>query len=167
MMVTKKSASFNWKQKFMAIALMIVTVAFVFTGIYMVFDGPSYEDHCYDKRAIPIEINSLEECDTYGGSWVEGSYCDMYSECSEAYDTESSKFRFNVFLTSFLIGAAILLSAIFIPIPIISAGMMSSGIVILLISLLQYWEKLGEVYRFVILGLLLAALIWIAVKKLK
>ncbi len=156
--------TFTWKQKLIVIALMIVTVAFVFTGIYLVFDSPTYDD-CYDKRAVPLEIDNLELCSEYNGTWTENSYCDLYSECSSAYDAEYSVFRSRVFVSSFIIGAIVLMSAIFISIPILSAAMMGSGIVILLISLMQYWEKLGEIYRFVILGVTLVALIWIAVKK--
>ncbi|MBT4604303.1 hypothetical protein HOC01_01570 [archaeon] len=161
----KDSSKFNWKQKLIILALVIITVAFVFTGIYLVFDSPSYENHCFDKRAVPMEITTEEECTLYEGTWEADSYCDMYSECSAAYETQNSQFRFQVFITSFIIGAIVLISAIFIPIPILSASMMGSGIFILIISLLQYWEDLGEIYRFLILGITLVVLIYIAIKK--
>jgi hypothetical protein len=160
-----KKSGFNWKQKLLVIALMIVTVAFVFTGIYLVFDEANYEDYCHDKRAIPLELNTADQCKSFGGEWVENAYCDLYSECSSAYESERSEFRFKVFVSAFITGSAILLSAIFIPIPIVSAAMMGSGIVTLLISVLGYWEDLGEIWRLVVLGVTLVALIWIAVKK--
>ena len=160
-----KKDSFSWKQRLIVLALMIVTVSFVFTGVYLALDEPDYEDHCFDKRAIPIVIQSFEECEEYGGEWVDNAYCDLYSECSSAYETANSEFRFKVFISSFIIGALILVSAIFIPIPIISLSMMSSGIVTLLISVVGYWEEMGEWFRFLILGVTLVALIYIAVKK--
>ena len=149
----------------MILALIIVTVSFVFTGVYLAFDEPDY-DSCYDKRAVPVQIETAEDCASYNGTW-QGEYCDLYSACEAALEPQEDQFRFRVFISSFVIGAAILLGAIFLPIPILSASMMGSGIVTLLISVLGYWEKLGEIWRFVILGITLVALIWITVKKLK
>ena len=56
-----KSHSMDWKQKLLALAIAIVTVSFIFTAIYMIYERPSYDDFC-NRRAIPIEIHTAEEC---------------------------------------------------------------------------------------------------------
>ena len=150
----------------MIIALIIVTVSFIFTGINLIFEEADYES-CYDKRAIPLQIESAEKCSEYNGTWMQNNYCDFYSECHSKLDIKQDKYRFQVFLSSLIVGIILLISALFIAQAIISTSMMGSGIVTLLIGTLGYWDKLGEVWRFIILGISLAILIWITIKKLK
>ena len=65
------------------------------------------------------------------------------------------------------LGAIILIAGIFVSVPSVSAGLMGGGILTMLYGLLQYWDELGDILRFIILGIILCALIWIGIKKLK
>jgi hypothetical protein len=174
--MVKQTHSMNWKQKFLALAIAIVTVSFIFTAIYMVYERPSYEDNC-NYRALPVEIDTAEQCQELEGEWIafEGApseirsegYCDLYSECDKEYQVYDTSFRKRVFIVALIAGLGVLIGGIFVPISAVSAGLMGGGLLTLFFGIVQYWDELANVLRLIILGIALAVLIYIGVKKLK
>ncbi len=173
----KHATKMNWKQKLLALAIAIVTVSFIFTAIYMVFDRPVYEDFCGERAPVPLEVETAEACTGAGGEWIafEGApaevrsegYCDFYSECSKTHDDASLEFRRNVFIIALIAGLVILIGGMFVPASAVSAGLMGGGLLTLFIGIMQYWDEIANVVRLLILGIALAILIWVGIKKLK
>ena len=172
----KHSSNMDWKQKLLALAIAIVTVSFIFTAIYMVYERPTYEDTC-NYRAMPIEIDTAEQCQELEGEWIafEGApseiksegYCDLYSECDKEHQTIDASFRKRVFIVALIAGLGVLIGGLFVPISAVSAGLMGGGLLTLFFGIIQYWDELANVLRLIILGIALAVLIYIGVKKLK
>ena len=49
----------------------------------------------------------------------------------------------------------------------LSFGLMLGGLITIVYGITKYWSQMNEYLRFIILGILLAILIWISYKKLK
>ena len=173
----KKTHSMDWKQKLLALAIAIVTVSFIFTAIYMVYERPVYEDYCNQRIAMPIEVDTQEQCVELEGEWIafEGApaevrsegYCDLFSECDKEHQSSNDDFRKKVFIVALIAGLLVFVGGMFVPISAVGAGLMGGGLLTLFIGILQYWDELANVVRLIILGVALAVLIWIGIKKLR
>jgi len=174
----QKLPKMNWRQKFLAIAIAVVFTMFVYFGISTFYKEPKYDDYC-KPELNSIYINSSQECEKAGGLWnannyypkreagmVEG-YCDVQYTCRKQYDEVNNEYRKNVFVFAVAFGVIALVGGIFVQISSVSAGLMGGGIVTMIWGTMQYWDRLGDAIRFVILGIVLAILIWVGIKKLR
>jgi len=172
---TKQKLS-KWKSNLLAIAIVIVLTAFVFYGIFTFYNSPQYNNYCEDKS--PRLIQTHESCEEEEGEWIEypnpringelqNGYCDTYSKCSEEYNLDNNIYKKNVFMIAVIIGLIVLVGGLFISNRSVSGGLMGGGILTLIIGILQYWSELGDALRFITLGVVLAILIFIGIKKLR
>ncbi len=162
------------KQILLAVGIMVIFNFFVFYGIEAFYDSPEYQDFCPD-RPFPVMNETQETCESAGGYWnppmcpsgekCQG-YCDMYYKCQKEFDAARKPYERNVFVISMVIGILTILVSLFLPLESVSSGFMAGGVIVLIVGVIRYWNDLNEVLRFVILGIVLAILVWIGYRKL-
>ncbi|MBI5391203.1 hypothetical protein HZB02_06965 [Candidatus Woesearchaeota archaeon] len=173
----------NWKQKFLAVGIAVVFFAFVFYGIRTFTPQPVYDQYCNNTNTYVPENMTQKICEELGGRWnanyypkpapvetranIPLGYCDMYYTCNKAYESENNKYMRGVFFIALIAGAIGLLIGLFISVGAVSAGLMAGGIFSMFYGIMTYWSNLGDVVRFVLIGVVLLILIWVGYKKMR
>ena len=184
--MAKKGSTFQ--KILLGIGIMIVLVAFVMYSISVFYEEPKYENFCKNERMtkpVPVEGKYVDpypddiSCEKVGGRWNPNyeypkcprdvycpkGYCDPDFTCREAHQTAMKIYERNVFMVSASLGAFILVAGLLLKVETVGLSVMSGGVIILLISIIRYWGELSKYFRVILLGLLLAFLIWIGYKK--
>lgn len=187
---------FNFKKFGLGIAIIIVFNLFVNYGIDTFYKGPKYDDFCKPEN-VRQTIGSKEKCDSMGGLWSENIYyykgekmtesgavvpapapvmeqkepvgwCDAYFSCQKNFDEVNNVYKRNVFVIWTIAGAiAIAASFFLVAIESMSVTFIFAGLIALLVGTINYWSAMQDYLRFVILGIVLAMLIYIGYKKLE
>ncbi len=172
----------RYKQVILAAAIVVVLVAFVLYGISVVYEGPKYEQYCNDTMFSERAYTDKASCESVGGRWQANvgpkpicavgqvcpeGYCDATYTCRSEFDKVRIAYERNVFFIGSIIGLIVLISGFVLRLASVSAGISIGGVVIMLISIVRYWNELNKYVRLVLLGVMLAILIWIGYKKLK
>ena len=71
-----------------------------------------------------------------------------------------------VFFVSLAIGIIILIVSFIPALEIISLGVMSGAILLIVYGTIRYWGNLSNIWKTIMIGLALGVLIWISYKKL-
>ncbi|MDA1196716.1 MAG: hypothetical protein O2779_02000 [Nanoarchaeota archaeon] len=167
----------NLKRMILGISIAIVLVLFIGYGINTFYDDPEYNDFC-TRKAIPTFNES--DCLAEGGEWsvypkpargvgeeliIEG-YCNQDFTCSEEYLVAREEYNKKVFIFAVVAGLiAVILGGAVLHLESVSSGIMGGGVLSIIYGTLRYWGDLGDIWRFIILGIVLAVLIWIGYKK--
>jgi hypothetical protein len=172
----------------LAASIVIVLNLFVGMGIKTFYDRPQFNDFC------PVDVPQYADqalCEAAGGKWyplntfpekaprivppppaIDGTlqlqpYCDPYFTCQKQFEERDTVYTRNVFiiwvvtgLVSLLIGFRIAAS------PPVSSGFVFGGVVAFIVGTTTYWGDMDEYLRFIVLGIALAALIYIGYRKL-
>ncbi|MBI2664089.1 hypothetical protein HYX10_01965 [Candidatus Woesearchaeota archaeon] len=173
------------KRWVMAAAIAIVFNLFVNYGVETFYPGPEYNDYCKEMPR-PIPLKAAEDCEALQPSEELQSSCanqsgyiaykydsqgcptDSYCEtCSAEYDAVRKVRDGNVFAALLIIAVIALAAGIWLKAEAVSAGFLLGGILGLIIASMRYWEHLQNVYRFILLGIALAILVWLGYKKVK
>ncbi len=168
-----------------AISIAIVFNLFVNYGVATFYPEPEYSDYCNEPaRAIPLkeaancaEINVSQEmqekCGEKKGYLAyrydsAGCATEAYCEtCNMEYDKVRKRYSGNIFV-ALLIAAVIALAAgVLVKKEAVSTGFLLAGLLGLIISATRYWTHLQDIYRFTLLGIVLATLVWLGYKKAK
>ena len=154
----------------LSLAIAIVLASFVIYFIQTIYPSPDYEDYCGEMRR-PIEIDKEENitqeiCESNNGIWKNG-YCDYYSECQEEYDTVRDKYKLVVFIVAIITGLLSISVGIILALPSVSSGLMVGGTFLTFYGAAVYWSDLSNWLRTIVLGAVLAILIWLGYKKLQ
>ena len=88
-------------------------------------------------------------------------------KCEEANSVVREKYNRDVFIVLVLAGLVTVVAGIIIAKDVVSSGLLFGGILNIIIGVIRYWADMQEYLRFVISGLALAVLIWVAYKKVK
>lgn len=137
-------------------AIVIVTNLFFNYAIALVYHEPVYNDFC---PIVQIEATPSDSSKPL-------SYNDQQMvTCQKNYDTAHSVYNRNVFGILIVLGLASLITGTFVSIEVLSGGFSWAGVLALVIASMRYWSDAGNIIRVVILGIALALLIWISVKK--
>lgn len=159
------------KQKFMALAIAIVLVTFIAVGIDTFYKQP--ENKCYNEiypKTLNCEFLSepnktkcyLEQQEYYENQSIKSQ------KCSEEFQVIDNSYKRNVFIILSVIGVlSIIIGSLVKDIYALSFGLMLGGLINIVYGIIRYWAQMNEYLRFIILGILLAILIWISYKKLK
>ncbi len=171
-----------------AIAIAIVFNLFMNYGIQTFYKGPDYNDYCnqvsapYYARPVMAEQNcttlkanqtlaeSCQQTKGYINYKYDSNGCpnEEYCEtCQVQYDDVRKKHDGNVFI--FLIVAAVIIlgAGLVTKAEAVSAGLLMAGILDLIIASVRYWEHLQNIFRFLLLGFVLAVLLWLGYKKVR
>ncbi len=163
------------------IAIIIITNLFFNYATSLVYVEPSYDKFC------PAEIynkayDTKGQCLDNGGMWSEQvvpvemkapapartqitGYCNATYTCQKKYDEASKLYNRNVFMILISLGVIVLIAGAFVGVPLLSIAFSWSGVLSLVIASMRYWSSADSIIRVIILGVALAALIWLAVKK--
>ena len=175
------------KKWVIAIAIAIVFNLFVNYGVATFYPGPEYSDYCSESpRAFPLreaqnDCEPIEasqelqnECNDRKKAYIAYKYdsngcaTEAYCEtCGAEYDDVRKIHDGNVFVALLIVAVIALAAGIFSKTEAVSTGFLLAGILGLLIASLRYWEHLQNIYRFALLGIVLAILIWLGYKKTK
>ncbi|MAG15704.1 hypothetical protein CMO88_01440 [Candidatus Woesearchaeota archaeon] len=174
------------KKWVIAVAIAIVFNLFVNYGVATFYPGPEYSDYCDEfQRAQPLKI-AAQECEAIEASEELQNECtkdvghvaykydsrgcatEAYCEtCNVEYDAVRKVHDGNVFAALLIVAVAALAAGIMIKVEAVSTGFLLGGILGLIIASMRYWEHLQNIYRFILLGIALAVLIWLGYKKVK
>ncbi|MEK7658064.1 MAG: hypothetical protein AAB366_02690 [Patescibacteria group bacterium] len=187
---------FNLKKIGLGIAIIIVFNLFVNYGIGTFYKAPEHDDFC-KPEIVGKNIAAKEECEVVGGLWSDNLYygrsyegdvekrllppptqqtaigepagwCNAYFTCQKEFNTENDIYKRNVFVVWIIAGvAAIVGSFSLVAVSMLSVSFMFSGLLSLLIGTIGYWSAMQDYLRFIILGIALFALVYVAYKKMK
>ncbi len=95
-------------------------------------------------------------------------WCDQDFSCRKDFEKIDNIYRRNVFVVWVVVGIAAIVASFFIgAVQMLSTSFMFSGLLALIIGTIQYWSAMQDYLRFIILGIALGILIYLAYKKLK
>ena len=158
------------KQVIVGLAIAIIFTLFINYGIMTFYDRPLYDDFCPNLFEITNEI----ECSGANGEWfeyAEGSVpriegetgnCNNKMSCNEAFDTARESYSKVYFIITLILGLTALIGGIFIEQKTINLGALVGGLLTLFVGTISYWEFAEDLLRFVILGITLVILIYVA-----
>ncbi len=188
--ITPKPAPYRFRKFVLGFAIGIIFTLFVFYGIRTFYPEPDYSKMCFESRFSnpypaykePSLINQTR-CDALVGT-IDSLSCEpqyrttiynqtvdcyvpMCNTCSEQYDNAREKYDSNVFIISIIAGGIALLAGVILGVEAVGSGLMFGGVLTILFGVIRNWGHLGNIAKFIILGIVLAALIFIGYKKLK
>lgn len=169
------------KQVILSIAIALVLVFFVAYSISVFYESPDYEDFCGEGeiRVPKLVGESINEsaCLDKEGKWTARDYpcvvgdiclsgfCDQDFTCRQEYQDSRDVYNRDVFVVSLILGLVILVTGILLKLESVSVGIMGGGALLIVYGTMRYWGELGKYFRLVILGAVLAALIYLGYKK--
>lgn len=165
---------------------IVLNLFFNYT-IKVLYNEPNFDDFCPQKQIVNIP-QTKNQCIKEGGAWTDygvpinrettpvkiaqnprqTGYCDLNFICGEKFREASSLYGRNVFVVLVVLGVISLVVAFFVSnITAVSMGLSFGGILSLIIGSLRYWSSMNDYLRVIILGLALATLIVLGIKKIK
>lgn len=158
------------------IAIVIVINLFSNYAVSLVYKEPAYDNFVKPTQVVE-SVATKDKCISVGGQWSENVYPDdkgktkIEGYCNINYTNElnyqkaRASYEKKVFVTLIVFGVLLLASAGFLAIQILSIAFAWGGVLSLIIASIRYWSLADSIFKVVILGLALALLIWLAVKK--
>lgn len=164
------------KKVIVAIAIALIFALFIGYGIEVFSPTPKYEDFCPQRI---YEARDEKTCTETGGVWqaeensapsprpVGGGYCNQPQECNEFYNTTAANHDKIVFIIAIIFGLIGIVAGIILQKETVGVGLLIGGIVTILYGTIRYWQHANNTLKFILLGVVLAVLIWIGYKKLE
>ena len=163
----------NMKNFVLGIGIVIVFALALGYGIQAFYPSPEYEDFCGDVRPVEV-IQDAQACEDAEGEWVpyagplkdgaEG-YCNPDYTCSKNYDDARDKYSWVVFVICLIVGViALIIGYSVLSIEPVGSALMGSGIWSFFYGGIINWRNFGEMWRFILLFIVLILLIWFAWK---
>ena len=163
----------------LVVAIVVVLNLFFNVTVSLFYGQPQYNDFC-QTAPVQIEPQTAEECVAGGGQWnglapiksisepnQPKGYCDLQFTCRQAFEDANTVYSRNVFVILVILGALSLIISFFVAgVSAVSLGLSLGGVLSLIIASMRYWSYMQEYWRFGVLAVALAALIWLGVKKI-
>lgn len=168
----------------LVLGIVIVLNLFINFSIALVYDQPQWDKFC-PQQQVTVPPTTQEACVAAGGAWTENTafdptrptpggvkevrgYCDPNFTCQKEYTDATSVYNRNVFVILVVAGVISLAVGFFLnAYTAVSLGLSFGGVLSFVIGSVRYWSDMDDYLRVIILGLALAALIWLGVKKIK
>lgn len=164
------------------LGIVIALNIFLQVGRSLILPEPQYNTFCPVSAAPSPETQKA--CLAVGGTWtpnpvtpsdakvttpnVPSGYCDVTATCRTAYDAAEHQYALYAFIFGIGFGVlAIIVGVIPLGSSIVSAGLTYGGVVSFIIAAGQYWTDAGNILRFGISFIALAALIYIGLKRFR
>jgi len=166
------------------IGIAVVLNLFFAYAIKVAYPGQEREDFCPREQKIE-KIETAEECIKQGGQWDESfvrpnpsgsptsgeglnerGYCNREFICAQKYQDFREGYERNVFIILVVLGA-LTLGASFLSHfnQVLSTAFSFGGVLTFVVASIRYWELAPDWLHLLILGIALASLIWLGVKK--
>ena len=140
---------------------------------------PEYQTFC--PASSYTAPQTVKECVAIGGSWtgvpagpapagatVPSGYCDVTSKCQKQYDIAHQQFALYSFIFTIAFGViAIIIGVMPLGSAIVSAGLSYGGVLAFVVAAIEYWGDAGNILRFGISFIALAALIYLGLKRFR
>ena len=148
------------KELILGVIIAIIFLMFCVFGTKLIYDSPNYEDYC-DYGRINGNFYPMDE-KPLNASQMEAQE-NAYKECYDDYDIANESYSKKMFIISLIFGMLVILGcAIFININSISGGLMFGSLMFILYGTGGYWSYMDDLIRFIILGVSLGLLIYVA-----
>ena len=188
--MTSKKKSFNVLKWALVFGIIIVLNLFFAYSIKLFYGKPLYTDFCTEKQVRIIPENK-DECVAIGGQWTEDKYiqrelpnpgkvsipvieterkgyCDPDYTCRKSYEDANKLYERNVFIIWVALGVLLILGSFFLSgYEAVALGFSLGGVLSLIIGTVQFWSNMDDYLRVIVLGIALAALVWMGIKKFK
>lgn len=179
--INKKHPLFKW---ILVAGIAIVANLFLNYALDAFYQSPQYETFCPAKQ-VNEPITTEKACVAVGGQWnsdpyryVEAvkpipadaprGYCNENFTCQKGFDDAMKVYNRNVFIVLVVAGTAFLVGSFFAKgVEAVALGFSLAGILSLIIGTVRYWASMDERLRVIVLGIALASLIWVGIKKFK
>lgn len=170
------------------IGITIVSNLFVNYAISLVYKAPLYEKYCPTQQ-VNQPVTTQEACVAKGGQWNGGSdqfymdptssvpkqvliknpgYCNENYTCQKNFDTDREGYDRNIFIILTTVGVLLIIGSFLSRTnAVVSTALSFAGVLSLIIASMRYWSQANDWLKVLILGLALAALIALAVRKFK
>lgn len=180
----------NFKKVGIVLGIIIVLNLFMNFGIATFYDSPEYDKFCSAESRARLN-DTKELCETNQGLWYEDNggmtrdvklptpailngekvsfgWCDVDYKCRQNFEDANDLYKRNVFITLVALGFVLLVTGFFITSQsILSVSFTYGGLLSVIIGTIRFWSEMDDYLRFIILGIALAVLILIAIKKFK
>lgn len=167
----------------LVVAIVVVLNLFFNFAIKLAYGAPEWEAFCPQKQ-VNIAPETQTKCVAAGGAWTENNvvpakpairgeiqprgWCDPNFTCQKNYNDALELYNRNVFIVLVIAGLLSLIIGFFLnTISSVSLGLSLGGVLSFIIGTIRYWSNMDDYLRVIILGLALAALIWLGVKKIR
>lgn len=172
----------------LVVGIVVVLNLFFNFAIKLVYDAPDYEAFCPIEQ-VNIAPTDQDSCVEAGGAWTEDGiireaggivstapvpsksqtgWCDVTYTCRQEYEDVRDVYQRNVFVILVILGIASIIVGVFVAqVSSVSLGLSLGGVLSLIIGSIRYWSSMDDYLRVIILGVALATLIWLGVKKLR
>ena len=164
----------------LVVAIVIVLNLFFNYAISLVYKEPSYEAYVPTSQVVQ-PIGDQADCLAVGGQWTavpnpeissDGKTVSMVGSCDPNYTKEQqyaaaeTAYSRNVFIILVVLGVASLVLGAVMGSAILALALSWGGVLSLLIAAIRYWSDASGFVKLVVLAAALAALVWVAVKKM-
>jgi len=154
----------NVKNIVLGIGIVVVFALALWQGIEAFYPSPQYKDYCDIGPRAPGAENNITACKNSGGVW-RNDYCDYYYECQKKYDAAKNPHSRVVFFISLIVAIiAIIVGFSILNIEPVGSALIGSGIWAVFWGSVVNWRNLSDIWRFLLLLVVLVLLIWIAIK---
>jgi len=171
-----KSKVLKWS---LIVGMVIVLNLFFNYALSVVYSSPEYTDFCKNEQVIDA-IETKDKCLAVGGQWnantyaqkpmtpgevVPAGYCDQNYTCGKAYEAAAKTYDRNVFVSLVVLGVISIAISFGLANVAVSQGLSLGGVLSFIIASMRYWGSADDLIKVFILGVALAALIYLAYKK--
>lgn len=172
-METKRSPVLKWV---LVLSIMVVANLFINYAINTAYHTPKYEDYCPMMTQPVQDYSTQSSCLAVGGQWNAqvspdskmNGYCNADFTCRKGYDTAQQTYDRNVFVVRVAIGLLLLSLGFFLRLSeTFSLSFSFAGFLSLVVGSVAFWGNMQDYIRVIVLGLALAFLVWLAIKKIK
>ncbi len=181
---------FRFRKLVLGFAIGVIFTLFIFYGIRTFYVEPDWNKMCSGRGpyAAPYPLKepgaiNQTQCDSVYGTidqlscepqyrtTIYNSTLDCFApicnECQMQYDTAREKYDSDIFIISIISGGLALIIGVALGVEAVGSGLMFGGVLTIFVGVVRNWGHLGNWFKFLILGVVLAGLIWIGYRRLK
>ncbi len=163
----------------LVVGLVIVINLFINYALSFIYKQPTYDAYINRPQVVDAYYNQ-EDCVSAGGQWTADSqipseikssepvhkgYCDPNYTKSMDYEKATKVYDLKVFITLMVLGILMMIFGITYSHVVLSPAFTWAGVLSYIVASMRYWSSATSGVKVIILGLALAALIWVALKK--
>ena len=164
-------------------AIVIVLNLFFNYSLSLAYKQPEFISYCPDTNVVKA-MDTQQECIAGGGQWNPYSsvapvptmaggkavtgYCNQQYTCQKNFDAAQKDYDRNVFISLVLLGAiCVALGSYLRGNALLGSSLSLAGVLSFVIASMRYWSSADDLAKVVILGIALAILVTVAVRKFK
>jgi len=166
------------KKTILTIGIAIIFILFIAYAIETIYSSPKFNDYCPTQERQIANQTACEQADGIWSNYPEGKpidptqlvitgYCDTYTKCNEEYQQAIQPYNRNVFFISVILGLITIIIAALLQLESVSAGLLGGGVILIIYGTIRYWGEMSDIIRTIMLGIVLAILIWLGYKKIE